>query len=723
MPYWPSLPGGFIEDGAGPAAPIVALETEPRPSGSGFQRTSQLQSVIPNQLGPMKYTVYLALMFLILGRAQAQNETPSSGLDMTAIDKSVNPCDNFYQYACGNWMKNNPIPPEYSRWGRFSELQDRNQKILREILEDSAKHQERSSIDQKIGAFYGACMDEEAIDKAGDGPIRTGIEQIRGLNDKNELAREVARLHDQGVDVFFRFRAQPDATDSKMNIADADQGGLGLPDKSYYLQPKDEETRQKYVAHVSRMLQLIGEPQAEADRKASSIMALETALAKASLDRVDRRNPKLTHHEMPLSGLEALIPDFNFAQYLQGRRAPSFKNLNVAVPDFFKSLNTTLASASLDDLKSYMIWHYVSAYAPDLSKPFVDANFDFYTRYLTGAKELQPRWKRCVENTDRSLGEALGQKYVEKAFAGQSKEKTQQLVGVIEREMATDIKSLTWMSPATKEQALIKLKGVTNKIGYPDKWRDYSSVNISGDNFVADVRNARQFEIHRNLNKIGNPVDRSEFNMTPPTVNAYYSPRENNINFPAGILQPPFYNASADMAVNFGGIGAVIGHELTHGFDDQGRQFDADGNLRDWWTKQDNEAFKQRADCLVNEYSKFSPVDGVNVNGRLTLGENGADNAGIRLAYMALLGGLENGSVDKSKLNGYTPEQRFFLGYAQIWCENQRPQALRSSVRTNPHSPGEFRVIGVIQNSQEFAKAFGCSAGQPMVAANGCRVW
>jgi len=672
----------------------------------------------------MKHTGYLLTVFLIgCGTAAAQNGAPPSGLDLKAIDKSVNPCDDFYQYACGNWRKANPIPPEYSRWGRFSELQDHNQKILREILEDSSKHQDRSAIDQKIGAFYGACMDEEAINKAGDQPVVPGIEQIRRLNDKNELAGEVARLHDQGVDVFFHFRAQPNPADSKMNIADADQGGLGLPDKSYYLQPKDEETRQKYEAHVSRILQLIGEPQAQAERKAKAVMTLETALAKASLDRVDRRNPRLTHHEMSLSGLQALTPDFNFAQYLQDRRAPSFDKLNVAVPNFFKSLNATLASSSLDDLKSYMVWHYVSAYAPDLSKPFVDANFDFYTHYLTGAKELQPRWKRCVENTDRGLGEAMGQKYVEKAFAGQSKEKTQQLVGIIEQEMEADIKLLTWMSPATKAQALIKLKGVTNKIGYPDKWRDYSSVNISGNNFAGDVRNAREFEIRRNLNKIGNPVDRSEFNMTPPTVNAYYSPRENNINFPAGILQPPFYTASADMAVNFGGIGAVIGHELTHGFDDQGRQFDADGNLRDWWTKQDNDEFKKRADCLANEYSKFSPVEGVNLNGRLTLGENGADNAGIHLAYMALVGGLQNGSVDKNKLDGYTPEQRFFLGYAQIWCENQRPEALRSSVRTNPHSPGEFRVIGVVQNTPEFAKAFGCSAGQPMVAANGCRVW
>ncbi len=682
----------------------------------------------------MEYSTFSAAAvccLLLAGAAAGQtSQTPDSekhesksGLDLSAIDKSADPCNNFYQYACGNWMKANPIPPQYSVWGTFPELQERNQEILRSILEDSASHQDRSSVDQKIGAFYGACMNEDAINKAGDEPIMSGVEQIRGLNSKKGLAGEVARLHDQGVDVFFRLGSRPDPDNSKMTIADADQGGLGLPDKSYYLQPKDEETRQKYVTHVSRMLQLIGDSHAEADQKAKTIMTLETALAKASLDRVDRRNPRLTHHEMSLPEFQALTPDFNFAQYLQDRRAPAFEKLNVAVPDFFKGLNATLASTSLDDLKTYMLWHYVSAYAPDLSKPFVDANFDFYTHYLTGAKVLQPRWKRCVANTDRSLGEALGQKYVAKAFAGQSKEKTQQLVSIIEREMEADIKSLTWMSSATKAQALAKLKGVTNKIGYPDKWRDYSSVNVSARNFIADVRNAREFEIRRNLNKIGNPVDRSEFNMTPPTVNAYYSPRENNINFPAGILQPPFYTASADMAVNFGGIGAVIGHELTHGFDDQGRQFDADGNLRDWWTKQDNEEFKKRADCLANEYSKFSPVEGVNLNGRLTLGENGADNAGIHLAFMALLGGLENGSVDKSKLDGYTPEQRFFLGYAQIWCQNQRPEALRNSVRTNPHSPGEFRVIGVVQNAPEFAKAFGCSAGQPMVAANGCRVW
>ena len=660
---------------------------------------------------------------LISSFGAAQSSSPASGVDLQAIDKSVDPCQDFYKYACGTWMKNNPIPADQARWGRFEELRDRNQEVLHGILEDSAKHQDRSAIDQKTGAFYAACMDESAIDKAGSAPIKAGLERINALTDKAQLAAEVARLHDQGVSVFFRFVAVPDPDKSTINIADVDQGGLGLPDRSYYLDEKDQKTREKYLQHISRMLQLIGDKPEQADAKAKTILALETSLAKASLDRTARRNPHLTYHRMTLPQLEALTPAFNFKQYFSDRAAPGFETLNVAVPDFFKNLNATFSSTSLDDLKSYLIWHYVSANAELLSNPFVDETFDFYSRYLAGAQKLEPRWKRCVDLTDDALGEALGQKYVEKAFAGQSKEKTQQLVTAIEREMATDIDSLKWMSDETKRQAFAKLKGVTNKIGYPEKWRDYSTVDVTATNLVADDRNAKQYEIRRNLNKIGKPVDRSEFGMTPPTVNAYYSPSQNNINFPAGILQPPFYTNTADMAVNFGGIGAVIGHELTHGFDDQGRQFDADGNLRDWWTQQDADEFKKRADCIANEYSGFSPVEGVNLNGRLTLGENGADNAGIRLAYMALLGGLENGTVDKGKIDGFTPQQRFFLGYAQVWCQNQRPESLRIRARTDPHSPGQFRVIGVVQNTPEFATAFGCSQGQPMVAANGCRVW
>jgi endothelin-converting enzyme/putative endopeptidase len=619
-------------------------------------------------------------------------------------------------------MKANPIPPQYARWGRFNELMESNQKVMREILDDSAAHQNRSVADQKIGTFYSSCMNESAIDKAGYTPIKPGLERIQKLDGKEGLAAEVARLHNQGVPVFFRFGATPDSDNASMTIADVDQGGLGLPDKSYYVQAQDAEKREKYVAHVSEMLQLIDIPKADADAKAKAVLALETSLAQASLARRDRRNPRLLHNRMTVVQLEALAPAFDFKTYFADRQAPSFDTLNVGVPGFFKNLSAVISSTSLDDLRSYLTWHYVNYYATELSKAFVDADFDFYQRYLNGTKEVQPRWKRCVQLTDRSLGDALGQKYVEKAFPGQSKERTRQLVAIIEKEMAADIDSLTWMSAATKQQALAKLKGVTNKIGYPDHWKDYATVSVS-DNLVADVRNAREFELHRDLVKIGKPVDRTEFGMTPPTVNAYYNPLENNINFPAGILQPPFYSAKADMAQNFGGIGAVIGHELTHGFDDQGRQYDGDGNLKDWWTKEDDAEFKKRVDCIENEYSGFSPVEGVNLDGHLTLGENGADNAGVRLAYMALMNALEDGTVKREKLDGYTPQQRFFLGYAQIWCQNQRPEALKAGVRTDPHSPGEFRVDGVVQNMPEFAAAFNCSAGQPMVSANACQVW
>ena len=683
----------------------------------------QMRFVTPCYMTALGRAVFPILCLPFFAPIFGQTSLPEGGVDLKAIDKTADPCQNFYQYACGSWIKANPVPPEYSRWGRFNELQNRNQEILRSILQDSSLHQDNSPVDQKIGAYYAACMDESAVGKAGDTPIKSGIERILALSGKSVLSEEVARLQNQGITAFFRFASQPDPDNARMTIADVDQGGLGLPDKSYYLGPKDQQIRNQYLAHITQIFALIGRDQAAAQTSAAAVLKIETELATVSLDRVARRDPNLLHHKMSLSALQLLTPGFDFQRFFAVRGAPPFTNLNVSVPDFFKALNTTLSSNSLEDLKTYLIWHYVSAYAMDLSKPFVDANFDFYGRILTGAKELQPRWKRCVNSTDEDLGEALGQKYVERAFAGESKEKTQQVVRIIEQQMEKDINSLSWMSETTKQQALLKLKAVTNKIGYPDRWRDYSSVSISANDLVSDVRNAREFETHRNVTKIGKPVDRSEFGMTPPTVNAYYSPQQNNINFPAGILQPPFYKTQSDMAVNFGGIGAVIGHELTHGFDDQGRRFDADGNLRDWWQKQDEEEFKKRADCLVNEYSQFKPVPDVNVNGRLTLGENGADNAGVRLAYMALLGGIENGAIENNKLDNYSPQQRFFLGYAQIWCENARPEFSRTSVRTNPHSPGEFRVIGVVQNMPEFGQAFGCSAGQPMMKENGCRVW
>jgi endothelin-converting enzyme/putative endopeptidase len=650
----------------------------------------------------------------------------SSGVDLKAIDKSVNPCQNFYQYACGNWRKANPIPPEYSRWGRFDELLNRNQEALRNIAEDSAKNQQRSAIDQKVGGLYASCTNEAAVEKAGIQPIKPELDRIQAIQSKADLPGGIARLHARSVTALFAFGSMPDPENSRMNMAAVDQGGLGLPEKGFYTRtdPKSEETRKKYVQHVANVFKLLGDDQAAADKKAAAVMKLETSLAEASLDNVSRRNPHLLLHKMPVGEFTKANPEFDFNAYFKDRAAPTFTTLNVRVPDFFKGLDKALASTSLDDLKTYLTWHYVSSNAPQLSSAFVNENFDFYGRYLTGAKQLQPRWKRCVALTDDQLGEALGQKYVEKMFSQQSKEKMLELVGMVEKSMAADIDSLPWMSAATKQQALTKLKQVTNKIAYPDKWRDYSSVQIADGNLIANVAHTREFEEKRDLNKIGKPVDRSEWSMTPPTVNAYYSSLQNNINFPAGILQPPFYNNSADMAVNFGAIGVVIGHELTHGFDDSGRQFDGDGNLRDWWTAKDAEEFKKRADCIANQYSGYSPAPGVNLNGKLTLGENAADNGGIRLAYMALMKALADKTVSDQKLDGYTPQQRFFLGFAQVWCQNITESASRLRAQTDPHSPGEFRVIGVVENTPEFASAFGCSAGEPMTASDkACKIW
>jgi putative endopeptidase len=681
----------------------------------------------------MKPLYPLCLLALCGGLVHAQTSTSgaassASGIDLGAIDKSADPCDNFYQYACGTWLKDHPVPPDQGRWGRFDELHERNQKILREIAEDAAQNPKRSPLDQKIGDFYGSCMDESHIGQLGTRPIQPGLDRIAALQSKKDLVPEVASLHLAGSGVLFSFGASPDPDNAKNNIGDLDQGGLGLPEKDYYFRKdeKSEQLRTKYVEHIARMFQLTGVPADEAAKKAATVMRIETDLAQGSLDIVARRDPKALVHKYATKDLAALSPAFDLKQYFLQVKAPGFETLNVATPDFIKATNKVIEDYDLGDLKDYLAWHYISASADALPQAFVDENFDFYGKTLSGAQQLKPRWKRCVQATDGALGEAIGRKYVEKTFGEQGKERTLDMVGRIEQSMAADLESVSWMTPETKKQALVKLKAVTNKIGYPEHWRDYSSLEIQAGDYLGNVFRADEFEARRDLQKIGQPVDRSEWEMTPPTVNAYYEPLQNNINFPAGILQPPFYSNKADDAVNFGAIGAVIGHELTHGFDDEGRQFDADGNLRDWWRQQDQEAFNKLEDCFVEQYGGYEPLPDVHLNGKLTLGENTADNGGMRLAYMALMSSLaaHNEDPDK-KQDGYTAPQRFFLGWGQIWCSNQTPEMSRMRVQVDPHSPSEFRVNGVLRNMESFRKAWSCQADAKMEppAGQGCRVW
>ncbi len=658
--------------------------------------------------------------------ADVASQRPAPKFDISDLDKSVDPCTDFYQYACGNWMKNNPIPADYPAWISFAEVQEHNLAVLHQILEKaSLNNPKRTPVMQKIGDFYASCMDERAVNAAGFKPLQPELDRIAAAKDKTQLMEVISHLQLIGPNPLLGFGSGPDLHDANMTIASIDQNGLSLPDRDYYLKDDAPTTaiRKAYTDHMQKMFVLLGQSPEQATKDADTVLKLETDLARAFMERTLRRDPKNRDHKMKVTEIEALAPNFHLDRYFAVSGAPAFQDLNVGNPDYFKQVNQVLESVPLDDLKVYATWHILNSAAPWLSDPFVNENFRF-EQAITGQKELPVRWKRCVNATDNALGEALGQPYVDETFGVEGKQRMLKMVDALEKSLNLDITELSWMTPETKKQALLKLAAIRNKIGYPDKWRDYTKLNIVRGDLLGNIFRASEFESNRQLQKIGKPVDKLEWGMTPPTVNAYYSGSHNEIVFPAGILQPPFFDRSLDDAVNFGGIGLVIGHELTHGFDDQGRKFDPQGNLRDWWTATDAQEFEKRASCVADEYSSFVSVDDIHLNGRLTLGENTADNGGARIALMALHHLMADNKQDPNqKIDGFTPDQRFFLGFGRVWCENATPELLRVSARTDPHSPGRWRVNGVVRNMPEFQKAFGCKPGQPMAPENACHVW
>ena len=650
----------------------------------------------------------------------------SPSLDVSSMDRSADPCTDFFRYSCGAWLKKNPIPPDQARWDVYGKLAEDNQRFLWGILEQASKPAaSRSLVETEIGDFFHACMDESAVEKAGAAPLKPGLDEIAALKSTRDLAEFLGREHlnISGSHMMFGFGSNQDYSDSSRIIAFATAGGLGLPDRDYYVKTdaKSEETRQKYVEHMQKMFALLGEDPQIAKTHAQTVIAMETALAKVSLTRVEKRDPYKQFHKMTRAQLQALTPAFQWAVYFKTSNVPDTSTINVTEPVFYKELQTLLQSRNLADWKTYLRWHLVHAKAPYLSSPFVTANFDFYNKYLQGLEEMPPRWKRCVRRVDADLGEALGQEFVRKTFGPDTKQRALVMTKGIEAAMESEIRQLPWMGDATKQRALEKLHGIVNKIGYPDKWRDYSSIRIGREDYFGNVERATAFESRRELAKIGKPVDRTEWEMTPPTVNAYYDPQMNDINFPAGVLQPPLFDPKVDDSPNYGDTGATIGHELTHGFDDEGRQFDAKGNLKDWWTKTDAQEFQQRADCVSEQYSSYTIVDDLKINGKLTLGEDVADLGGTFLAYLAWKSATKG--QDLQSVDGLSPDQRFFVGMAQWACGDERPETKRMDAITNSHSPLEYRVNGVVSNMPEFGQAFACRVGQPMVRAKPCKIW
>jgi len=665
--------------------------------------------------------VTISLTTAIASLAQPQPQIRQSPpLDLKNMDTSVKPGDDFFLYADGNWIKQTEIPPEYSRWGAFNELIERNNDALHTIAEKASQTQVDPKLapeTQKVGDYYASGMDEQAIEAMRTKPLQEKLNRIDMIKDRQDVLAEIAHLHSIGVNAFFNFGAGQDAKDSTRDIAQAVQGGLGMPDRDYYTKqdPDMKGKREKYIAHVTKMLTLLGEPAGKAAEDAKKIMALETKLAEASRTRVQLRDPIKNYNKMGVRQLQDLTPDWNWSDYFKKIDLVEPGDINVRQPEFFKAAANSFKSTPIDDWKAYLRWNLINATAPYLSKDFVDEEFDFNERTLRGTQQIKPRWKRVIASEDDAIGEALGKLYVGFYFPPEAKERALELVNNLKEALADRIKTLDWMDEPTKKEALKKLAAFQVKIGYPDKWLDYSLLQIDRGPFVLNTIRAEKFEADRDVQKIGKPVDRTDWGMTPPTVNAYYNPNMNEIVFPAGILQPPFFYANADDAVNYGAIGAVIGHEMTHGFDDQGRQFDAVGNLRDWWSKKSAEEYDKRRKAVVDQYSSYEPLPGLHVNGELTQGENIADIGGVKLAYAALQKALDKHPEERTKkIDGLTPEQRFFLSFAAIWRSKIRDEDQKLRLNTDPHSPAQFRVNGPLSNLPEFQQAFNIPDGSPM---------
>lgn len=665
----------------------------------------------------MRFALF-ALLLAVVGFARAEKP-----IDPADMDTAVKPWDDFFEYANGGWLKSNPIPPEYPMWNSTLEIMERNNTILHELLKDAAgkKDAPAGSVTQLVGDFYASGMDEAGIEKAGLEPLKPELDRIAEIDSVDSLVRELAHLSEIGGGGVFSFGSEQDAKDSEDVIASLWQGGLGLPERDYYFSDDEKETRDAYVTHVANILKLGGASQEEANTQARSIMALETRLAKSSMSVVEMRDPEAVYHRLSPAELQKLTPEFAWDIYFSELGISEPSAINVAQPDFFRTVNELVTEVPLEDWRSYLRWQLLSQASPYLPKAFVDETFDFYSRRLSGAQELRPRWKRVMSTIDGCVGEALGQIYVAEMFTPKAKAEALKLVANLRDALRARIENLPWMGPATKKAALEKLKAMNVKIGYPDVWRDYSGLKIDLGPYVLNVLRSNQFEFQRDLAKIGKPLDRNEWYMTPQTVNAYFDPAMNEIVFPAGILQSPFFDPTADDAVNYGGIGATIGHELTHGFDDEGRKYDAKGNLRDWWTEEDVKRFDERAQAIIDQFDQFEVLDGLHINGRLTTGENIADLGGLKIAYDA----LQKAQAEKpapDEIDGFTPDERFFLSYAQSWRTNEREELLRLQVKTDPHSPAKYRVNGPLANLPEFQAAFECPAPSPMVGEESKRV-